>query len=333
MFQRISWPAVLVLVVLAASMLGALLLVPQLLYPRLTETELQAVAGADSRILLQQAQSELQNNARTTLLQAIAGLLVVAGAVATWQQVQVNREGQITERFTRAVDQIGSEQVDVRIGGIYALERIAKNSPVDRTTVQFILGAFARNHAPWPVGTPGGPEHPTATVEDQGWMQVRAPDVQTAVAVLARRSIPQGAPQLYLSRVDLRGLHLDRGRVQLPGTHFRYTNLAQAWLQQAQLDRSDMKWADLRQSNLEDASLVEAELASAYLNEANLRGADLRRADLRDANLCGADLDGAMLDGANMDGAQADATTTWPSGFDIDRLRHVGVRIVDSQAG
>ncbi len=93
--------------------LAGLVLGPQLLYPRLTDPELRAVPSAETRIQLQQAQSQLQNNARGTLLQALAGLLVVAGAVATWRQVQVNREGQITERFTRAIDQLGSENIDV----------------------------------------------------------------------------------------------------------------------------------------------------------------------------------------------------------------------------
>jgi hypothetical protein len=308
--RRVPWLVLLGLIALVTILLGVLTVIPQLLYPSLTEAATQAVADADTRIQLQQAQSQLQNNARTTLLQAIAGLLVVAGAVATWRQVQINREGQITERFTRAIDQIGSEQVVVRIGGIYALERIAKNSPSDRITVQFILAAFARNRAPWPVGSPDGPDHPTVAVEESGWMQVRAPDVQTAVAVLARRPIRPGTPQLYLSRIDLRGLHLERGRIRLPGTEFRYANLARAWLPQAQLDRSDMKGADLRQANLENASLVEATLIGAYLAGANLRGADLRR-----ASLCGADLREAQLHGANLDGARTDATTKWPAAF------------------
>ena len=97
-----------------------------------------------------------------------SGVLVVLGAAATWRQVNVTREGQITERFTRAVDQVGSSNVDVRIGGLYALERIAKNSEADRNSVQFLLGAFVRGHANWPVGTQGGPEHPTATVHWDG---------------------------------------------------------------------------------------------------------------------------------------------------------------------
>src|ERR687892_1526890 len=57
---------------------------------------------------------DAQNDVRQVLLQAVAGLVVVAGLVATWANVQIARSrrdleerGQVTERFTRAVDQLG----------------------------------------------------------------------------------------------------------------------------------------------------------------------------------------------------------------------------------
>ncbi|MFI9836293.1 pentapeptide repeat-containing protein [Nonomuraea sp. NPDC051941] len=307
-------------------MLGTLTLLPHLLYPPLTDTQLNGVKGADTRIQLQQAQSQLQNNARSTLLQAVAGLLVVAGAVATWRQVQVNREGQITERFTRAVDQLGSDNTDVRVGGIYALRRIADNSPSDRNTVQFILGAFIRTHAAWPVGMPDGPEHPTTTVDQHlPWLHVRAPDIQTAMDVLGNRPTSPEARRLYLSRVDLRSVQLDGAR--LIGTQLRHANLARAWLRGVRLDHSDLKSTDLRQTNLENASFVESNLRGAHLEGANLRGADFSRADLR-----GADLRGADLTDATLVGALVDATTAWPLNFDTNHLPHAGIHLINDES-
>ena len=96
----------------------------------------------------------------------VPGLLSVSGRVCcssspAWWQVHISREGQITGRFTRAVDQLGNSQnVDVRVGGIYALERIARDSETDRNAIQFLLGTFIRNHANWPTDTPDGPPHP-----------------------------------------------------------------------------------------------------------------------------------------------------------------------------
>jgi hypothetical protein len=46
----------------------------------------------------------------------------------------LSREGQATDRYTKAIEQLGSDKIDVRIGGIYALERVARDSPRDHPT-------------------------------------------------------------------------------------------------------------------------------------------------------------------------------------------------------
>ncbi|PRY37956.1 pentapeptide repeat-containing protein [Umezawaea tangerina] len=309
---------------LLAFVVGSLTVLPSLLYPALPEADLHAVSDAGARIQLQQAQGQLQNSVRSALLQLTAGLLVIGGAAATWRQVQVNREGQITERFTRAVEQLGSDNVDVRIGGVYALERVARNSSADRDSVQFLLAAFVRNHSRWTVGGPDGPVHPSAEVDMHlPWLQIRTPDIQAAMGILARRPSTPGSPRLYLSRVDLRSVQIHNGR--LTDTQLRYANLARAWLPGTRLDRSDLKSTDLRLANLETAVLTGATLTSAYLGGAVLRDAVLRDADLSHADLTGADLRGADLTGARVEdttfaGALADDTTTWPTAFDTGRL-------------
>ena len=156
MNQRTIWMAAWIACGLLAVLFVSIILVPHLLYPPLSAANLRDVVSAQTRIQLQQAQSQLANDARSTVLQGLGGLLVVAGAFATWRQVYISREGQITERFTRAVDQLGSQNVDVRIGGIYALERIASNSPADRNAIQYLLGpSYANTQA-------GRLVHPTA---------------------------------------------------------------------------------------------------------------------------------------------------------------------------
>jgi len=51
----------------------------------------------------------------------------------------------VTDRYTQAIGQFGSGKPDVRIGGIYALERIAHDSPWDHPTVLEVLSALARH--------------------------------------------------------------------------------------------------------------------------------------------------------------------------------------------
>lgn len=64
--------------------------------------------------------------------------------------------------------------MDVRIGGIYALDRIARDSKRDHWTVMQALSAFIRDHShePWPVDKEG---------EQQGERETR-PDIQIALS-------------------------------------------------------------------------------------------------------------------------------------------------------
>jgi hypothetical protein len=317
--RRAVWVAVLALLAVLATLFCAVWVIPRLLDPPLSMAALRGVASAQQRIQLQQAQSQLANNARTTILQGLAGLVLVAGALATWWQVHIGRQGQITDRYSKAVDQLASPSVEVRIGSIYAMERIAKNSAADRDAILFLLGAFVRIHSPWPVGAPDGPQHPTATVDENlPWMRVRAPDIQAAMGTLGRLPRSREEPPISLSRVDLRSVALQDSR--LNGSRFRYTNLARSALSGVWLEDADLTGADLRLANLDHARL-----AGANLSRASLQGASLRHADLRHANLRAANLSNATLDAAQLVGSHADQITTWPDGFDLDQRHQRGI--------
>jgi hypothetical protein len=50
----------------------------------------------------------------------------------------------VTDCCTKAIEQLGSGRLDVRIGRIYALERTAHDSPRDQPAVLKVLAAFIR---------------------------------------------------------------------------------------------------------------------------------------------------------------------------------------------
>src|ERR1700745_1109179 len=105
------------------------------------------------------------DNARSRLLTLGAGLVAVAALVFTavnfsllrrnseqadqWQRRthELTEQGQVTDRYTKAVEQLGSKELDVRIGGTYALERIARDSAKDHPNVMEGLNAFIRAHS------------------------------------------------------------------------------------------------------------------------------------------------------------------------------------------
>jgi hypothetical protein len=85
-----------------------------------------------------------ENESRKTLVQIIGGLLVIASlfftgrtlqvsqeqAATAAEQVQVAQEGQFTDRFTKAIDQLGKKnQLELILGGIYALLELQTTRP------------------------------------------------------------------------------------------------------------------------------------------------------------------------------------------------------------
>jgi hypothetical protein len=202
-----------------------------------------------------------ENDVRGTLVQGTAGLLALAGialgAAVTMRQVRVSREGQFIDLFTRAVEQLASDRVSVRHGGVYAMERIAEAAPHYRGHVAALLAAFVRQQAPWPAETaPPGWRH--GGLRD---------DVGGAMAVLGRRSMVLPGTGIELERTDLRG---------------------------AELGGADMSRFCFAGANLDGAVLTGCDLTDATFTGASLRGADLTGATLTRADLTGADLDGAI---------------------------------------
>jgi hypothetical protein len=296
------WPRV-----LAVVLFLFVFVVPRWFVPARSAASLAGVEDPAARGRLEDDRLKLQNDVRIGLLQAVAGVAVIAAVVVTWQQLETDRrqlrqqlevagQEQAGERFAQALDQLGSEQLDVRLGGIYGLERVAARASgaaasgtaaayrppaevarpdeppsvfwasQDRVQVFEILSAYVRttSHRP-PVG-PAGPD---------ARLQVRQPDVNAAVTVLARRTVLDGDPPLDLSGSRLAG-------------------------------------ADLRGADVRGISLQHAELAGVHLEQ---------------ALLCGTQFQGADLGGAHLAGARVSADTGWPPGFD---WRAAGARLVDS---
>lgn len=238
--------------------------------------------------------------------QLLLGVAVILGAgFALWRvlvldkQVKITEQGQITERFTRAIEQLGDEhgRPAVRLGGIYALERIAKDSPRDHPQVMEVLCAFVREEAGGPrKPVTAEPEPPEATV-------------QAALEVIGRNPLAPREQALNLFRVKITG-------AQLPKADLRGANLVFA----------DLSAAILEEANLSGASFCGADLSFASLRDTNLAGADCRkvdfsRADLEEADLTGADLRGADLSGARnltreqIESARIDEHTKLPDGL------------------
>ena len=247
------------------------------------------------------------------------GLIVAAAfgiRIASWRaktadkqtdisnrQAEIAEKGHLTDRFSKAVELLGHDKSSIQVGGIFTLEKIAREDPATYfETVYELLCAFIRDHAPLiPDEEPSEDKKPAEKGDDDHKKEELAKKkelppitlaVQTALTVIGRR---EGDVTLDLHETNLR-------RADLQGA-----DLVEANLQGADLQGADLQGADLVGANLQGADLQGANLLSTSLMRANLIRADLRKADLQDANLQGvflqvAFLQGVILQGVNLQG-------------------------------
>jgi hypothetical protein len=194
----------------------------------------------------------------------------------------VSQQGQITDRFTKAIEQLGAADakgqkiLELRWGGIYALERIANESERDHWPIMEVLCTYIRYDLPrsQQESTKG---RPPQVDFNSSWA-----DIQAILTVLGRRN----------RKYETKDEHLDLHETDLRGALF-----------QGDFSEANLRGADLSAANLAGGDLSAADLSGAYLDWANLRGADLSAARLSGADLDGADLRAARLSGADLGGA------------------------------
>lgn len=262
-------------------------------------------------------------NARSAYLTLAAGILAAGALYFTHRNYGLSREGQVTDRYTKAIEQLGSDKIDVRIGGIFALERIALDSARDHPTVMEVLAAFLRERAESPgERTSKGslarflserdstPAEQTSMRTKKANPQGMPQDVRAAITVIGRRDDSQDDSRNNWG-LDLEGarlIHADLSKTVLTHANLARANLTEANLRGAYLTDAALTGSGLIGANMIDADLTRANLIDADLTRANLAYATLVDALLHDAIMADAFLPGAKLSGARLLGTKlADA--------------------------
>jgi uncharacterized protein YjbI with pentapeptide repeats len=266
--------------------------------------------------------ASLQNEMRKTLIQVVGGAFAIIALYFTYRRVRVSEQGHITDRYTKAIEQLGTmtadnkQNIEVRLGAIYALERIAFDSPRDHWTIMEVLTAYVRQSALAPAKT--------ATEEENKVAMAKGPptEVQAIMTVLGRRrrsrKREKEGQNLDLSRSDLRNVALNQAHLE--GVNFR----------EAHLERADFRGAHLEGANFGEAQLERADFTQAHLKEADFKGAQLEGAKFREAHLEGAkfgegaEFGAAQLEGADLIGAQLE-------GADFRRAQLKGAYFINAQ--
>jgi uncharacterized protein YjbI with pentapeptide repeats len=242
------------------------------------------------------AKLKLEDDTRKTFAQIVGGAVLLGGLVFTFNTFRLQQEGQFTDRFTKAVTQIGDDKLEVRLGGLYALERIAKDSPKDHWTVMEILSAYVREKAKKKDEIVKNTESNSNKIESNEIDEAKeipkiATDVQAALTIIGRRKSEQDSKtdKINLSGTDLSGADLSKSNLS-------DANLMNVNLIWANLSKSNLKGIDLRYSNLANADLSTSNLSKGKLTGVNLTDSNLHRVDLSSCELDSVVLHKAFLD-------------------------------------
>jgi hypothetical protein len=227
---------------------------------------------------------------RKILVLFLGIIALLAGFYLTLDKLKITLEMQLADRFVQAVDQLGKQNLELRLGGIYGLEHIARRSEKFYGPTMDILVTYVKEHAQWKDTPPSGITQPTPKL---------AADIQAALTVLGGRKRYYGNGETQ--RLDLR--NLDLRRANLSGAHLEGAILSGTHLEDANLQGIHLEEAILRVAHLEQANLSGALMQKAFLAGTRLDGAILRETHLEEAFVSDARLDGADLLGANFSDA------------------------------
>ena len=257
----------------------------------------------------------LAQGSAVLLAALVAAATLIFTLIRVWiveRTTTATEEGLITDRINAAVASLGAEKtikkddkeqtvpnIEVRIGAILALERMAKKNADVHIQIMEILTAYIRENAPVTEG-----EHDRKPRQD----------IQLAFTVIGRRPTKRIALEpMQNFRLDFRncdltrsdGLGLNFANAQFTNARLMHAILRRANMQNTDLWNANLLNADLWNVKLQDATLENANLLNADLRDVNLQGADFRNvnmqnADLRDANLQDADFRDANMQGADL---------------------------------
>ncbi|MDD9816571.1 MAG: pentapeptide repeat-containing protein, partial [Gammaproteobacteria bacterium] len=257
---------------------------------------------------------------------ALAGLLsawaiwsAYRRAEAMQKQVLATENRLVQERFRDAVQHLGDESESVRLGGAYALFRLALEEEGFRKQIAEMICAHicaitsAKKYR--------GDFAKKPSMEIQSLMRLLFSVGQDAQTENSRKAFWKGL-RADLSGGYFHGLELRDARFQkasLTGAEFQGASLSGAQFHGASLVGTKFHVASLENSQFHDAYLLGAEFHDARLYRAEFHGASLVGAEFH-----GVSLENAQFQGANLENAEFQGAALENAGFQGARLYRVG---------
>ena len=207
--------------------------------------------------------------------------LMIGGAVAlvfavwrSWvahKQADTAQQGLLNERYQKGAEMLGNKVLSVRLGGIYALERLSAEHPQQyHIQIMKLLCAFMR--------------YPTEDEDYQNKLAERNADLRTAYSP---REDVRAAMDFISSR--------DETLVEIEKSQDFRLNLMGADLSHTQIEDANLSGAMLHYANLSNTQISSVDLSNAHLTGTVMKEARLINIDFTDARAWRVDLSGATV--------------------------------------
>ena len=184
------------------------------------------------------------------------GYMAILRSGTNERETRTAEEGLITERLTKATEGLGKKDgdnpvIEVRLGALYALERIAQDSIRDHVQIMEILCAYVRHNSPLRDDNKGVRE-----------------DIQAALTIIGRRGNGEEGKE-RLKQEDTQNYRID-----LSSCNLRSASLTDANLNRAILYRTNMTYATLVGTQFVGVRFAYTNLTHSGMNDTNLAYTD-----------------------------------------------------------
>ena len=237
----------------------------------------------------------------------VAILLAVWRSIVAERQADTAQQGLLNERYQRGAEMIGSDVLSVRLGGIYALERLAAEHPnIYHIQIMKLFCSYVRN----PTKSNDEGSEPALVADPEGKEGRRQEGAQTREDIQAVIAAIGGRGDIGIAIEKREKFTLDLHGADLSGLRLSGANLA----------RANLSFANLRHVSFFDTTPSGPDLSTPIPSGPNqptarigipgsfipldFVGVEDRRANLSGSNLYGADLSHAFLLGADLSGAR-----------------------------
>jgi uncharacterized protein YjbI with pentapeptide repeats len=241
---------------------------------------------------------KLVDDARKTLAQILGGLVVLVGLILTYYSYQLNvdkqdldRERQMTDRFSKAIEHLADEKQSIRLGGLFELERISKDSPKDFSSAMEVISSFIREKSPFQKTTYDEKKeneiiylnikyrkYQDLTEEEKNY--VLPEEIKLALKIIGRREIKSETDHKVL---NLRGINInkaDLSNLEFSDVDFSGSNLYGVNFRESKLLNANLSDSILYNCNFYKGKIFDSEITNSDLRQAKFLETEISNSDL-----------------------------------------------------